>query len=132
MARITITKDDPFEATDFELAQKYCEANPEFVLCRVRHDVSLHRPPVDIVPHSDGGKTCIYICGGCGSEYHRTYMADGRYLRGDWKYAEGYRAKAGTGFGLTTRSGKAAFNLAMLDLMTAKVSPPKKSRTKKR
>jgi hypothetical protein len=123
--------DDPFERTDFEAAQAYVNKHPEFALCRVKHDVNFHRPPVEMEPHSDGGWTHVYICGGCESEYHRRYYADGRFMKGTWKYAEGYKAEPGSGYGLVSRSGKAAFNLALRDLMASQPRPKKsRSRTK--
>lgn len=121
--------DDEFFVTEFESAQQYIQKHPEFALCRVRHDISFHRPPVDIEYHADGDWTDIYICGGCASAYHRRYHADGRFRSGTWKYSEGYVAEKGTGYALISRSGRAAFNLARRDLMR---DQPRNTRKTKR
>lgn len=117
--------EDEFLSTDFDAAREYISKHPEYALCRVRHDVRFHEPPVDMEYHSDGGKTHIYICHGCESTYFRRYWADGRFHSGKWKYSEGYIAEKGTGYALIGRSGKAAFNLALDETMANAVRRPK-------
>lgn len=121
MAKRAAGPDDEFLTTDFDTAKSYMEKHPEYALCRVRHDVSFHRPPVDMVYHPDGTYAHIYVCGGCTSEYHRRYWPDGRYHSGKWVYAEGYIAEKGTGYSLISRSGKAAFNLALNEIMSERM-----------
>lgn len=122
-------EDDEFLVTEFDAATEYIREHPNYALCRVRHDISLHRPPVDMTYNDDGGWTFTYPCGGCNSEHFRRYYADGRFHSSWWKYAEGYIAPPGTGYALISRSGRAAFNLTLRDTM---MSQPRNSSKKRR
>jgi hypothetical protein len=119
------SEDDEFVTGDYKAAERYISDHPEFALCRVRHDVRLQEPPVDMKFEADGTETMIYICHGCGSEYHRRYWPDGRYHSGKWVYAAGYVAEPGTGYGLLSRSGKAAFNQVLRETMRERVASRK-------
>lgn len=121
--------DDEFLVSEFEVAQQYINDHPEFALCRVRHDISLHKPPADMQPADGGGWVFVYVCGGCQSQHYREYWPDGRFHKSWWKYEEGYNAERGSGYALQTRSGKAAFNIAHREIMMGMAGKP--SRRKK-
>lgn len=119
-------EDDNLNRTDFTAAKEYIDKHPEFALCRVRHDIRLHESPVDMEFTPDGGTVLTYVCHGCNSEYQRRYYADGRYHSSTWKYAEGYVAEKGSGYGLVSRSGRAAFNKVLIDISQSRMPKRRK------
>lgn len=125
------SEDDEFITGDYKAAEAYIDKHPQFALCRVRHDIRLQEPPVDMKFEADGTETFVYVCHGCQSEYHRNYLPDGRYNWGKWVYAEGYVAEPGSGYGLISRSGKAAFNQVLRETMREQFNSGKGKRRKR-
>ena len=128
MAKQIIEDDDPLDRSDFAAAEGYIAEHPEYALCRIKHDVRFHEKPADMEYLSHGGYVHIYSCHGCGQTYKRAYFADGRYdqKNSGWKYEKEYLAPKGVGYALMSRSGKAAFNLALNDMYFGNRRRPKR------
>lgn len=120
---------DAFDYGDFELAKTYiAEHPPEYILCRVGQ----HRVPDlivnDIKYDGDGSCTEIRTCERCNAEQHKHFDPMGRSAGTTYKYPEDYQGEKGSGYGLMTRSGRAALaqaRRALIEEARARKPDPK-------